>query len=161
MNPINIKDKFLCTSDFINLHDAMLASDFEWYYSSNITNSSNNSFQFCHSFYKDGIPGPRFDLLIPLLQKIQPFALFSIKANLITRTSSLDVHDFHVDINRPDITTAVFYINSCDGFTLFRNGTKVESVANRFVSFPCQTEHTGTSCTNSKVRILINLNYFK
>ena len=58
-------------------------------------------------------------------------------------------------------TTAIFYLNSNNGYTEFEDGTKVESVANRFVSFPSTLKHRGTSCTDENVRVVINFNYFK
>jgi hypothetical protein len=41
------------------------------------------------------------------------------------------------------------------------DGTIVESIANRMVTFPANMRHTGTSCTNEKRRVVINFNYFK
>ena len=38
-----------------------------------------------------------------------------------------------------DCKTAVFYVNTCDGYTEFEEcGTRVESVAGRIVIFPSQ-----------------------
>ena len=51
-------------------------------------------------------------------------------------------------------------MNSNDGYTLFEDGTKVESVANRLVRFPASIKHTGTTCTNANRRVLINFNWF-
>ena len=59
------------------------------------------------------------------------------------------------------ITTSIFYVNTNNGYTKFEDGTKVESVANRLVSFPANKKHTGTSCTDEKTRVVINFNYFK
>ena len=56
--------------------------------------------------------------------------------------------------------TAIYYVNSNDGYTLFEDGTKVESVANRLVRFPASIKHTGTTCTNANRRVLINFNWF-
>ena len=50
-------------------------------------------------------------------------------------------------------------MNTNNGYTEFEDGTKVESVANRFVSFPEKMKHRGTSCTDKKTRIVININY--
>ena len=58
-------------------------------------------------------------------------------------------------------TTSIFYVNTNDGYTLFEDGTKVESVANRMLSFPANMRHTGTTCTDQQIRIVINFNYFK
>jgi hypothetical protein len=56
-------------------------------------------------------------------------------------------------------TTAIYYANTCDGYTEFEDGTIVESVQNRFVAFPSRMKHTGTTCTNAKSRVVINFNY--
>ena len=67
-------------------------------------------------------------------------------------------YNLHIDTSNV-CKTAIFYINTNDGWTEFENGDKVESVENRIVIFDSQTKHTGTTCTNAKVRVLINLNY--
>ena len=58
-------------------------------------------------------------------------------------------------------TTSIFYVNTNNGYTKFEDGTKVESVANRMVTFPTNMKHTGTSCTDEKMRIVINFTYFE
>ena len=57
-------------------------------------------------------------------------------------------------------TTSIFYVNTNNGYTKFEDGTKVESVANRMITFPSNMKHTGTSCTDEKKRIVINFNYY-
>ena len=52
-------------------------------------------------------------------------------------------------------------MNTNNGYTLFENGTKIESVANRMITFPTNMKHTGTSCTDENTRVVINFNYFK
>ena len=93
-------------------------------------------------------------------------SIWRIKVNLITKTSNIVENEFHVDMSgvseerMQHWTTSIFYINSNDGYTEFEDGTKVESVKNRIISFPSNTKHRGTSCTNQKTRIAINFNYF-
>ena len=55
--------------------------------------------------------------------------------------------------------TGVLYMNTCNGYTAFENDTQVQSVANRFVSFPAYMRHTGTTTTDEKVRVVVNFNY--
>ena len=57
--------------------------------------------------------------------------------------------------------TSIFYINTNNGYTKFEDGTIVESVANRMLSFPANMKHCGTSCTDERRRIVINFNYFE
>ena len=58
-----------------------------------------------------------------------------------------------------NITLVILYMNTNNGFTKFEDGTVIESVANRFVTFPNHTEHTGTTTSDSDYRLVINFNY--
>ena len=40
------------------------------------------------------------------------------------------------------------------------DGTKVESIGNRLVTFDSHIKHSGTSCTDQKYRLVLNMNYF-
>ena len=56
--------------------------------------------------------------------------------------------------------TSILYLNTNDGYTEFENGTKIESIENRLITFPLSYRHTGTTCTNNPFRVVINFNYF-
>ena len=43
--------------------------------------------------------------------------------------------------------------------TEFEDGSLVDTVANRMVSFNGKTQHRGSTHTNTKTRVLINFNY--
>ena len=58
-----------------------------------------------------------------------------------------------------NVTTAILYINTNNGYTKFKKGGKVKSVANRVVIFDSNLEHMGYACTNEKRRIVVNFNY--
>ena len=125
-------------------------------------------FGFSHIFYeRHNQNSVYFSHLQPLINKIDPLAIFHIKANLLTRSDEIieDSSNFHVDFMEEDDVlldqwnTGIFYINSNNGYTKFKDGTIIESVANRFVSFPANTMHLETSCTDEQVRIVINFNY--
>ena len=58
------------------------------------------------------------------------------------------------------LNTSILYLNTNDGYTIFEDGTKIESVENRLVTFDSHIKHSGTSCTNQKVRLVLNMNYF-
>ena len=73
-------------------------------------------------------------------------------------------HGFHTDFPTDSdfkFTTGILYINDNDGYTIFENGEKVDSVRNRYVEFASDIRHSGSSCTNQKRRLVINFNYFK
>jgi hypothetical protein len=159
---VKIQDNFLPKEVFNSIKNTMIGVDFDWYYSNAITDEKldRKEFQFVHMFYHCGKPRQSFVVIEPLIQKIMPFSLVRAKANLLTVTNEIVTYDFHKDFLRDNLTTAVFYVNTCNGYTLFKDGTKVESVENRLVSFDSSLEHTGTSCTDENVRVVINLNYF-
>ena len=103
------------------------------------------------------------ELASQLFQKLKPKEIYRIKANLLPRTPEIKVNRFHTDIQGNNgvipYTTSIFYMNANNGYTEFEDGTIVESVANRWISFPEDTKHRGTSCTDEKVRVVINFNY--
>ena len=166
---MKIEDNFLAQNDFDRLQTHMMGSDFDWYYMDSIDYyDEKDKYQFFHSFYQMCTPEPKsIDILNPILDIIQPISLWRIKANLLTRTSYIIENAFHIDIGGvseeklKSWSTSIFYINNNNGYTKFEDGTKVESVANRMVTFPITMSHTGTSCTDENIRVVINFNYFK
>ena len=173
---VKIEDNFLEQKEFDKLQDLMLGGDLPWYFSPKVVykNEAANRFQFTHHFYTINVPTSDFmEQLRPLIEVIRPLSLWFIKANLLTRTLNIIEDSFHVDFQN-DVdnavlsekklkqwTTGIFYVNTNNGYTEFEEGTKVESIANRFVSFSANLRHTGTSCTDEKSRVIINFNYFQ
>ena len=165
---MKIEDNFLEQKDFDELQTLMMGDDFVWYYGDGIDYGKElNKFQFVHTFYHTPAPRSRyFENLNPIFEILNPVSLWRIKTNLLTRTSNIVENSFHVDnlgISEEKLnqwTTSIFYINTNNGYTKFEDGTKVESVANRMVTFPSNMKHTGTSCTDENTRVVINFNYF-
>jgi len=166
---MKIEDNFLAQKDFDKIQEVMLLpSSFPWLYRDTVTTDDTDKFQFVHIFYKNTEPtGDTIQLTYPILQILQPVSMYRIKANLRTRTLNIEQSSFHVDMaflpeeKLKQWTTSIFYLNTNNGYTLFDDDTKVESVGNRMVTFPANMKHCGTSCTNEKARIVINFNYFK
>lgn len=160
---IKVVDNFLSDQTFNTLQKTILGNNFDWYYNNYINHESetNKVFQFIHFFLNTNGGGASFNVIEPILNIIKPTSLLRIKANLLTKTNNIVINEFHKDFNnKNNLTTAIYYINTCNGYTLFKDGTKIESVANRFVSFDSTLEHTGTSCTDKNIRVVINFNYF-
>ena len=95
---------------------------------------------------------------IKFIQLIYTVKHFRLKINLNPKAHKVFEHGYHIDINIPS-KTAIFYLNTNDGYTAFETGEKVESVANRLVVFDSNIKHTGTTCTNQKARLVLNINY--
>ena len=98
------------------------------------------------------------NFLQPILNKLSPEHLFRIKANLRPHTSSHVISEWHTDMTIGQ-TTAIFYPTSNNGYTLFKDGSKVDTVANRICIFDGHLLHSGASCTDESRRIVLNINY--
>lgn len=158
-----ITDNFLSDEEFNAIQEVMLGDSFAWFLNPYVTvaDQKEDQFQFTHNFYNYDRPQSNYlDLLQPILTKISPKAFIRIKANLTGRTDKIYETGWHTDFDF-ECTTAVFYLNDNNGYTKFEDGTIVESVANRFVEFNSLEKHTGTTHTDSKIRSVINFNYFK
>lgn len=164
---MNIIDNFLPIDDFINIKEELESNSFPWYlgnvvYPHDLNTDEINNFQMGHTFYTNYMPISNwFPVLYPLINKINPMSLVRIKSNITFRTEKIIEHGYHVDFeNYNNLKTAVFYLNSNDGYTKFETGDIVESLRNRLVIFDSNMRHTGTTTTDDKYRMVINLNYF-
>ena len=113
-------------------------------------------------YYKSVVDPITMQVLEPVLQKIGAQGLHRIKINLQTQTSKIIENEFHTDIHEESDDgwlTAILYMNTNNGYSKFEDGTVVESVANRMVTFPAKRRHKGSSCTDEKRRVVINFNY--
>jgi hypothetical protein len=163
-----IIDNFLPLDKFKEIKEHMLGPHLEWAFNSFVAYPDSElskdpyDFQFTHTFYYKCQPrSSRLNVIDPILQQINPSAVVRIKANLQTRTEKIVTHQYHLDHNDFDGKIAIFYINTNNGYTIFEDGTKVESIENRLVIFDGDVLHTGTTCTDQKVRCLINFMFYQ
>lgn len=161
-----VHDGFLTDGEYKGIYDLFTGATIPWFFNSSVTygkgsiDSSLNDFQFTHTMYaSDRVQSPIFDGLTPILGKLDIKALVRVKANLIPFAEKIVEHDMHVDFPY-DAKTTIFYVNSNNGYTKFETGQTVNSVGNRAVTFPMSIKHCGTTCTDSKIRVVININYF-
>ena len=174
-----IYDNFLDEENFLNLKNIMLGHTFPWYYNEKtVTNYMENpafykddksfvkdgDYQFTHIFYTDQQVSSTFShLVVPLVQKINTSAVVRVKANLTNKTNRPIVYGFHVDYgNAPsNLKSAVYYVNTTNGPTLFEDGTEIESIENRLVVFDSNLVHSAVSQTDQSARVIINLNFYE
>ena len=158
-----IIDNYLSKKDFQKLKAAIFHPSFPWYYHNQVVLDNNeedtNTF-FCHPVY-DMVPYSKiYDLIHEIIiTKINPKAIRRIKINLYPRTENIIHHKQHVDypFSHKNI---ILYLNTCNGFTVLEDGTKIESIENRALFFDSSTKHHSTTCTDKKIRLNININYF-
>ena len=187
-NQITVVDNFLSPYDFIVLQKLLFSEDMTWEFGSKVDTKDGSSkndlanYQFVHIFLAplDILKvSPHADKLNPFMEKLGVESIFRIKANLEGWKPKPYYSTFHVDNGVPEdtclartannvfedrliknMTRGIYYVNTCNGYTEFEDGTIVNSVANRFVSFPGNTLHRGVSQTDTKARIVINFNYW-
>ena len=105
------------------------------------------------------ICGKIYEMFVPKFKELANFkTMIRIKINAYPYTNVVKEHKEHIDFNYEHIG-AVFSLNTCDGYTKFSDGTKVESVANRIVFFDASKKHQSTTTSNAKLRYNINFNF--
>ena len=157
---MNIYKNFLDKKDFSILESKMMGDTFPWYYNDEIVDKKDNFFQFTYAFMlngKENCVSEAMKIIKPLLDKIKFTRMERIKVNLLTKTEKIIEHGFHSDF--PNVKTGIYYLNNCNGYTKFKNGKKIKSEKNKYVEFDSNLEHTGSTCTDEKRRVVINFNY--
>ena len=169
MNDIQVYDQFLKEEDFKQLDRVFCQDVATWHYNDHVVSSEKDdtdyNFQFVHSVYRDcQFVSEHHQLVYPILSNLDAKVILRMKFNMNVRTPNIVEREFHQDYHDvlpEDVPykVAIFYLNTNNGYTLFESGDKVESVANRIVIFDGTLKHCGTTCTNSKTRVVLNINY--
>ncbi len=157
-------DNYLPQEEFEVIRNTMMGQNFPWFYSSYVTFegkvNDDNSMYFTHTFYRDSsVNSNFFELVLPLTSKLNAKAIMRVKGNMYPNVGSSLNNEPHVDYDF-EHKGAIFYINTNNGPTTLEDGTKIDSVANRILLFDPSKEHYSTHCTDEKVRVNININYF-
>lgn len=173
---IYVLDNFLSFLEIDKLKIIMSGQAIPWRLSTvvgselwNTSISEKYNFQFTHIFLDARraddtmINQKTYEFISPLTTKINPDEWYKIKMNLNPGSDQILEHGMHIDnpTTREDAYTAVFYVNDNDGYTVFETGERVQSISNRLVVFPANLLHSGTSCTDSSMRVVINFNFYK
>jgi hypothetical protein len=180
-NQVRIIDNFLPQEIFKEFQSIFLNENFPWYFNDTSVYDNDNCPQFGHIIYMNMEPkSPCWEYIKPILieglnLKINQ-SILRVKVNATPATLSVIQKRLHCDLLEPDEinkleddenysvkvcphNVAIIYINTNDGFTYFKDGTKVESIENRCIIFPGNLMHSGSTCTNSPLRLVLNVNY--
>ena len=144
-----------------HIEKIMLGSNFPWYYNNFVSSiDSKDGFYFTHSFFHDYCVGSdQYTLLYPIFNKLNLKSIIRAKGNFYPKTSKIEEHGKHSDFGFKH-NGFLFYINTNNGFTRLKDGTKIQSIENRGLLFDPGIEHNSSTCTNQNGRININFNYF-
>lgn len=159
---IQVIDKFLNVEDLNILSSIINSDNFPWYYNNHKVMPGDGHSQFIHTFYNDfnQTSGYFNSLILPFINKLKISSIKRIKANMTLKNIKIIKYKFHTDFLDKNMKTGIFYVNTNNGKTIFKNGKEVDSIKNRMVIFPSNLEHTGTSNTDTENRIVINFNWF-
>ena len=173
---MEVVDNFLLSDDFDKLEKIIMSSQFPWYHSETVVNyedSHKKDTTFCsvHMLYENDRPtnDTSMEIMKPILMKLKDhqeqfnFAgtLVRVKINSYPNQNKFIEHEMHQDFSPSKLPykACLFSLNTCDGYTKFEDGTKVESVANRAILFDPTINHCSTNTTNQTRRVNININY--
>jgi len=157
-----IIDNAIEKESFKDLQLLMMSKHFPWFYSSTVTAETQKDklFYFTHLFYENHTSNSQyFNLIHPVLDILKPNAIVRVKGNLYPNLGKKVQNNFHKDFEY-EHKNALFYLNDNNGPTIFKNGKTVESKANRLLIFDSKLEHASTYCSDEKIRVNINFNYF-
>lgn len=163
---------FLPDSKFLEIKNFFTSPFMPWYYNESQTYSTNpnkkkDSSFFSHRFYYDNqltTEPEKFNLIKPIIDKINPDKLLRVKGNLIINRGKKDHCNFHIDDNQiENLLVAVYYITTCNGYTLLdpKRKIKIKCEENKLAIFHGKISHSVVSQTDKDQRIVLNINYLK
>ncbi len=172
---LRIFDNWLDAEDFQKVKNLFYHEDTTWNIVPGIsaTDSTNaiknplNTYMFTHGIYGNyEARSNAFSQIIDIFHNklyqdegMDFTSVWRMKTNLYPRTEELQEHPWHTDYNLGRMRGALLFLNTCDGYTGFADGTQVDSVENRCVLFDATKKHHSTNCTNDQFRMTLNVNY--
>lgn len=161
---MKVVKNFLPKHVYRNIKETIFSYQFPWYYNENVLIPEDQlgqkpMYQFYHVFYANNEPlSKHYNFLTPIIDILNPSLICRIKANLNPRTEKIIETGLHTDDNDVRFKSAVFFLNTCDGYCKILN-KKIFSEDNKMVLFNSNLEHTGSTTTNQNRRVLINFIY--
>tara|TARA_B100000131_G_scaffold224145_1_gene215776 strand:+ start:668 stop:1201 length:534 start_codon:yes stop_codon:yes gene_type:complete len=170
---VRVIDNFLSPTEFKKIKEIMMGDYLPWYYNRGIVinNDKPGNYQLTHLFYANREPDGRERMsdncsivcenLMTKLGISSKSRLIRIKANMNPQTFFHRNGGYHMDyIDEVEkVTTAVYYVNTNNGWTHIKGYGKVKCKENRIALFDSRTQHAGFSCTDQDVKVVININY--
>ena len=173
---VKIIDNFLPPEEFKGLQNFIVNNvDFPLYIQNSVAyDQESNKDQWKEKYWNwyathkvydfDQIVSPQ---VFPMIQRlfssrikeVHPLrSLMRIKINFYPYTDTVKEHQPHFDYDF-DHYGAIFSLNTCDGFTRLKDGSKIDSVENRFFIFDSSQFHNSSTTSNAQARYNINFNF--
>ena len=169
---IEMKDNLLGDIHLTQLDRLIDSPNFEWYLQKEQVMETADGCLLSHLIYEENVPrsaafGPITEIFQDYLKYL---SLCRITVNLLLKQKNPSISSFHTDFvkaGEPDektkskITTAIFYLNTNNGYTEFESGDRIDCVRNRLVMFPTNILHRAIGQTDVNYRIVLNFNFIK
>jgi hypothetical protein len=151
-----------CNGEWLHTLLETLKSANFWQYTQSTDTYDDGKPKFTHVIYHGDRPlSDLHDFMQPFYNKVEVGVLIRNKIDFNLKTETQQQSMVHQDIAYIDVPykTGILYLNTNNGYTLFEDGTKVESVANRFVIFDGNMKHCALSQTDTTERFVLNINW--
>jgi hypothetical protein len=159
---MKIIKNFLPLNEFKTIQNLIFDLDFPWRirnYMSPVDKNIYFTYSFFNNFTSTSDLYPKY--IVPILKKLNCLAPIQVRTNLFLN-KTFDKSGWHTDYEY-DSSTAILYLNTCNGGTEFKIKNKIKFVnaeENKIVIFPAKTEHRACNSTDAEKRYIININYF-
>jgi len=159
---------FLPLEEFKAIQNLILDLEFPWRIRNNMSKVDNNIY-FTHSFFNNNSINSNYfsSFITPILNKLNCKAIIEIRTNMILN-KIFDKSGWHIDHQmlkeKKDHTTAILYLNTCNGGTELRIKNKVKFIKaeeNKIIIFSSKIFHRAITSTDADKRYIINFNYFE
>jgi len=166
-----VKEDFLLPSFFERLQNIVNGNSINWQFENDtVYNANDNQMMFTHTLYnklikQESILKPIFEPILYFVDELIDIKdLLKMKMNLYVNHTIQHKQKKHIDIAKEDkktaidgLKTAVFNFTTCDGYTQVED-KKYPSKENSIIIFDGNKLHCGATPTNTKSRIVLNLN---
>jgi hypothetical protein len=159
---IKIKDNFFEQETFNSIFNAISSDEFPWFYLNGIANKEDLSdLGFYHILYYNHRPNSSFadHIISPIVAAVKPKAIIRCRVSSYLMGGKIIHHAWHKDWPYSH-KAFMLYLNTNDGYTSFKDGTKINCVANRAVFFDPSVLHRSSNCTDQERRLVLTMNYF-
>jgi hypothetical protein len=153
---------FLPKEQFKELQNLIFDKDFPWRIRNQMTPDDDN-YYFTYNFYNNFYHSSEyyFNYIIPILTRLNCKAPIEIRSNMVIN-KLFEKSGWHTDYKYKS-TTAILYLNTCNGGTEFKINNEIKFVnaeENKIIISPCNIKHRACTSTDSDRRYIINFNYF-
>lgn len=167
-------DNFLPTDQADIIEEVFLGYHPNWQYNQTVADNNDTSGVYfsCNFISELGsslIVSPKcirgIGYIFDSLEKhnlLNEYDIVRARANLYTQTDKIIEHAYHRDDKRNHVSV-IYSINTNNGYTrviIDDKIIKIESIKNRILIIDGQLKHASSTCTDEKVRVNLNFNFF-